>query len=344
MPSAGALATARGHLDEGVGPALGRRAGQLVDPRRAPQAFLGLGAVGLEEVVLEAVELVRDNGARDRVEGHLAEPHPAEARFQEDVAGRLAVLFGGVGPVGVGQLLPVTQGPVEVLEAHLGRLGDEHRLVARHGGLGALTPGRGDGLGRIGADGTVAPGLGHLGQMAQGPGQADPALGGGPGDPTTRGDPRRRRLGAVGRPLLAHLEGRRRLGDEGLEAREQRVQLLDRRAVAVVRRARRDQCTERLAEVVQLHGSMEPHGCHTFPARNSAHTTPRHGDRSLGRAAARAALDRAASALGRAAARALGRARGAGAAGTVPAVLRAAGHQGYRLCRPSGTFRHSRCD
>ena len=45
--------------------------------RRAPQALLGLGTVGLEEVVLEAVELAGDDGARDRVEGHLAQPHPA---------------------------------------------------------------------------------------------------------------------------------------------------------------------------------------------------------------------------------------------------------------------------
>ena len=50
-------AAACGHLDEGVGPALGRGAGQLVDPRRVAQALLGLGTVGLEEVVLEAVEL-----------------------------------------------------------------------------------------------------------------------------------------------------------------------------------------------------------------------------------------------------------------------------------------------
>ena len=57
MPSAGAVGAAGGHLHEGVGPALGRGAGQLVDAGRAPQALLGLGAVGLEEVVLEAVEL-----------------------------------------------------------------------------------------------------------------------------------------------------------------------------------------------------------------------------------------------------------------------------------------------
>ena len=54
------------------------------------------------------------------------------------------------------------------------------------------------------------------------------------GDPAARGDPRRRRLGPVGRPLLARLEGGGRLGDEGLEAGELVVEHLDGRAVAVV--------------------------------------------------------------------------------------------------------------
>ena len=56
-------AAARGHLHEGVGPALARGAGQLVEAPGAPEPLLGLGTVGLEEVVLEAVELVGDDGA-----------------------------------------------------------------------------------------------------------------------------------------------------------------------------------------------------------------------------------------------------------------------------------------
>ena len=203
----GGAGAARGHLDEGVGAALRRGAGQLVEASRAPQAFFGLGAVGLEEIVLEAVELARDDGTRDRVEGHLAQPHPAEAGLEEHVAGGLAVLLGGVGPVGVGQLLPVTQGPVEVLEAHLLGLGDEHRLVAGHGGLGALAPRRGDGLGLVEPDGPLTPGLGALGQMAQGPTEADAPPGGAARDTAPRGEPRRGRLGPIGRPLLARLEG-----------------------------------------------------------------------------------------------------------------------------------------
>ncbi len=72
-------AAARRHLDEGVGPALGRGAGQLVDAGGPAQALFGLGAVGLEEVVLEAVELARDDGAVDGVERHLAQPHAVDS-------------------------------------------------------------------------------------------------------------------------------------------------------------------------------------------------------------------------------------------------------------------------
>src|SRR6202042_2141973 len=100
--------------------------------------------------------------------------------------------------------------------------------------------------------------------MAECPTEAHPAPGDAARDPAAGGDPGGRRLGAVGRPLLARLEGRRRPGDERLEARELAVQLLDRRAVAVVLRARRHERIERLAEVVQLHVSMESLGCHTW--------------------------------------------------------------------------------
>ena len=82
--------------------------------------------------------------------------------------------------------------------------------------------------------------------------------GGAAGDPAAGGDPRRGRLGPVGRPLLARLEGGGRLGDEGLEAGEPVVEHLDGRAVAVVLGAARHQRVERLGEVIQLHGTMQP--------------------------------------------------------------------------------------
>ena len=97
------------------------------------------------------------------------------------MARRPAVLVGGVGALGVGQLLPVVQCPEEVLEAHGGGLGDQHRLVAGHGGLGAVAPGRGDGPGLVGPDPALPPGLGAVGQVAQRPAEADPAPGGAAG-------------------------------------------------------------------------------------------------------------------------------------------------------------------
>ena len=254
-------AAPRGHFHQGVGPALPRGAGQLVDPAGAPQALFGLGTVGLEEVVFQAVELARHDGARNGVQRHLAQPHATQARLQEHIARGLALLVGGLGPVGVGQLLPIVEHPGEVLEAHLLGLGHEHLFVAGHGGLGAVAPRRGDGLGLVGPDGPVSPRLGHRGQVTQGASQADLALGPAAGEPTTRGEPRCRRLGPVSRPLLAHLEGRRGLGDEGVQTRLDSVQPLHRLAVAVVRGVGNDECVERLLEDVQLHVSMEARSC-----------------------------------------------------------------------------------
>src|SRR3984957_19764848 len=120
---------------------------------RAPSSVPARGAG-------RAFELVGHDGARNRVEGHLAQPQAREARLQKDVARGSALLFAGFGPVGVGQLLPIAQGSHEVLEAQVGGLGNQHLFVTRHGGLGAVTPRRGDGPGRILSEGTVAPGLG----------------------------------------------------------------------------------------------------------------------------------------------------------------------------------------
>ena len=181
-----------------------------------------------------------DDGARDGVEGHLPEPEPGVARLEVDAALGPARFVGLVGALGVGQLLPVLEHPLEVLEAQLMGLGHQHRLVAGHGGLGAVPPGRGDGPGVLGPDLALPPGLGAHGQLAQRPPQADPAPGDRARQVTTRGDPGRRGLGPVGRPLLRRLEGGAGLGDKGLQARQRTVQGLDGGAVAVVPGPRRD--------------------------------------------------------------------------------------------------------
>ena len=181
------------------------------------------------------------------------------------------------GPLGVGQLLPVLERPGEVLEAHVRGLVHQHLFVTGHGGLGAVPPGRGNGLGRILADGALAPSPRHCGQVTQGPAQAHPALGGRPWDPAAAGDPRGRRLGPLGRPVLPCLESRRGLGHEGLEACFEVVQLLHRLAVAVVGRVRGDQCLECIGEVLQLHGIDESTGLsHTETARLQPKSTQIH--------------------------------------------------------------------
>jgi len=202
---------------------------------------------------VRASSSIRHDRARDGVERHLAQPHAVQARFQEDIARGLALLVGFLGPVGVGQLLPVVEHPGEVLEAQVLGLGHQHLFVAGHGGLGAVAPGLGDGLGLGGPDGALAPSLGHCGQVTERAPQADPALGGRTSHPTTRGEPRGCGLGPVGRPLLAHLEGGGGLGDEEVEARLHLVQRFDGLAIAVVGRARFDQFVERGVEVLQLH-------------------------------------------------------------------------------------------
>ena len=47
---------------------------------------LGLGPVGLEELVVDAPQLALDDGAAEGIEGHLAEPHALEALGEEDLA------------------------------------------------------------------------------------------------------------------------------------------------------------------------------------------------------------------------------------------------------------------
>ena len=89
-----------GHLDQGVGSALGGGASELGDERFPAEAFLGLGPVGLEQLLFDGLQGDVDDGAVDRVEGHAPEPHAVEGLRQVDLAGRfvgLVVLFGAVG-------------------------------------------------------------------------------------------------------------------------------------------------------------------------------------------------------------------------------------------------------
>ena len=102
----GGAPRAHGHLDGGVGPALGRGAGQVVDVGVTPEALFGLGPVGREEHVGEALVLFGEDGPADDVEVHLAQI-AVGARDQVGVTAGLFGQGGGIGAVLVGQLLPV---------------------------------------------------------------------------------------------------------------------------------------------------------------------------------------------------------------------------------------------
>ena len=71
-----------GHLDEGVGPALGRGPGQLARVGLSAELGAGRGPVGLEELGFQAAELAGHDRPRDGVEGHLAEEHARDARAE----------------------------------------------------------------------------------------------------------------------------------------------------------------------------------------------------------------------------------------------------------------------
>ena len=90
-----------GHLDEGVGPALGGRAVEVEDRGFATEALLGGGPVGFEELALDELQGGVDDLTRDRVERDLAEPHAAERSADRCTSRALrsssAFLFGTVG-------------------------------------------------------------------------------------------------------------------------------------------------------------------------------------------------------------------------------------------------------
>ena len=263
MPSAGARAAPGGHLDQRIGPALSRRHGPArrseacgpvaPGPRRSrPRTARAPSRFSSPETMEPEI------GSRVIWPSHM----PRDARLEIHGARRPAVLVGGVGALGVGQLLPVGQGPVEVLEAH--RAPPGRRASPRPG---PWTPRCGGGGPTAIARAWSAP----IRPSRQASAQRGRWRSVRPrrirrraalrGTPAPGGDPRRRRLGPVGRPLLARLEGGGGLGDECLEASELVVEHLDRRAVAVVPGAARHQRVERLGEVIQLHVTMQARGC-----------------------------------------------------------------------------------
>ena len=264
-------AAPRGHLDEGVGPALARGAGQLVDPRGAAQALFGLGTVGLEEVVLEPVELAGHDGARDGVEGHLAQPHAREAGLQDRRCVRPCAPRRRPRPRR-GRPAASNTSRAREKSSKPSSAAWATSMASSRAMEASVRWRRAEAMARacVAPDGTVTPGLAP--QRAGGAGCAR----GGPGawrrarETRQRADePRGRRLGPVGRPLLPRLEGRRGLGDEGLETRQAGGAALPwTRRRRSWRRPMSTSASSASAKLVQLHVSMEARGCDTFCARN----------------------------------------------------------------------------
>ncbi len=75
-----------GHLDHGVGPALGRGASQVADRSVLTQTVSGLGPVGLEELVLDAQQLAQPDLAAEGVQIEVAGQHPVDALLGEQLA------------------------------------------------------------------------------------------------------------------------------------------------------------------------------------------------------------------------------------------------------------------
>ena len=152
----------------------------MVPGSRVPaQDLSGLGPVGLEQLVLQPFELLGHDGAGDGVEVHGPEPGPAEALDQVDVPAGPAALGVLVGPVGVGQLLPVGGGPGEVGKGELAGLVDQQGLVPGQGRFGLRAP-EGDHHVHVGpGDLPVRPGQRHT--RAGGGDDGHGATGAGPG-------------------------------------------------------------------------------------------------------------------------------------------------------------------
>ena len=243
-------------------------AGQVPGGGVLAQTGGGLGPVGLEEGLLQALELPGHDGPGDGVEGDLAQPHPPEAPGQVDVTALPAVLVGGLGAVRVGPLLPVLQDRHEVPVAQLGRLGHEHLLVAVHGlsRLRRAGPHEQVDLGR--RHRARGKGLRPVGQVAQPPAPAHHGLG--PTRPlmTPGGHPGRRAPGPVEGPAPRGVEGGGGLAHHRFQTAQLPVEDLDGLGVGPRRRVRLTQLVDRFLEDHEIHEGMEPYGCNGEPVEH----------------------------------------------------------------------------
>ena len=118
-----------GHLGQGVAASLSRGPLQVGHGGLATQARFDLGPLGLEQLVLQAFELLGHDRPREGVHGQVPEPHLTEALLQIDVSGGQALLVARLDPVGVGELVPVGDRLRVLVEGQRGGLFTEDLLV-----------------------------------------------------------------------------------------------------------------------------------------------------------------------------------------------------------------------
>jgi hypothetical protein len=117
---------------------LARGAGELGDEGLPAQAFCGLGPLGLEEQLLEPVDLASHDGPRHRVQGHLSQPHALEARDQVHLSLGTVPLGLVFGSLPVGPVPPVAHVLDELVMGELDPLFHQLVLLVEKGLMGAV--------------------------------------------------------------------------------------------------------------------------------------------------------------------------------------------------------------
>lgn len=211
-PCAGQARARRGdrlYRGEGLCPALLGAAGQIGGGGRVAEPLAGVGPVGFEEVLFEALELAGHDGAADGVEEGVEHDHVVDRARAVEAAGGVLGQGVSLAAVGVVELEPVGDDPFEVPERHGAPVLDEtvpaagERLsVSRVAGGEQGDVVRGELPGqerRLGA-----------GQITEPPGAAHHRTGTAAGQPALPRQPGRSRLGSRGLPGLRRVQPARR--------------------------------------------------------------------------------------------------------------------------------------
>ncbi len=220
-PTCGGGAGAGGHLDEGVGAALGGCPLQVEHRGLATEPGLGLGPVGVEQLRFDAAQGGVDDGTRHRVERDAPEPQATEALGQVQLPGRSVLIGALLGAVGIHDRLPAVTDPLEVGEpAAAGQLQEPFVIgVERVGRTGVADPEQRGHMGSIDVAGR--PCLLDGGQGPQRAGVAQALTGDLDRHPLLPRQPGGAGLGARGAPGALGIPARQHPGFRRVEATAQ---------------------------------------------------------------------------------------------------------------------------